>query len=221
MNLTDIYRLVFNLPMLKSYSFSMSGLDFPISLPMANEEQMTRIEDLHIDQNCPFHELLTLLSYTPQLRRLRFSDDPGGEFNATLFPSISLANLTFLSIHCSSITFDQWEIFVHHIQPPLKVLNFVSRSEDVNYLDAHRWEKFLRKYFSTLERFSLYYHENFERNQIFPPFPYPSNQFSSTFWIERKWLIDMETDEYGMIFSIRPSKYKSQILFQIKSINFI
>lgn len=211
-NLANIYRFIFNLPMLKSYRLIVSQLDSSVSLPMAHEEEMTRIENVDIGHDCQFHELLTILSYTPQIHRLRFFDDPDGKFHVTLLPSISLSNLTFLSIHSSSMTFDQWEILIHHIQPPLTVLNFVARSEDINYLDAHRWENFLRKSFPRLERFDLHYHQDFNRHETFPIFPYQSNQFLSSFWLERKWLIDMEVDEDGMIFSIRTSKYKSIFL---------
>ena len=87
LNLADIYRLVFNLPMLKSYTFFTSELDLPISLSMANDQQVTQIENLNIDHCCDYHELLTILSYTPQISRLRFSDHSGAGIQSYTFLS--------------------------------------------------------------------------------------------------------------------------------------
>ena len=68
LNLADINRLIFNLPMLKYYKFYTSELDLPVSLPMANDRQMAQIENLNIDHCCYFNELMTTHSYTPQSR---------------------------------------------------------------------------------------------------------------------------------------------------------
>ena len=117
---------------------------------MANEEQVTQIENLNIDHCCHINELITILYYTPGLRRLRFSDDSGRKFNPGVLSPIVLTNLTYISIHSYSVTFDQWEILIRHLRPPLKGLYFLTRSEDIDFLDAHRWEQFLREYFHPL-----------------------------------------------------------------------
>ena len=122
---------------------------------MATDQQMTQIESMDIDHCCHFNELINILFYTLQLHRLRFSDDSDGKFNPGLLSRISLTNSTSLSIHSYSVTIDEWEMFIRHLQPKLKMLCFVNRSPDINYLDAHRWERFLRQYLPRLEKFSL------------------------------------------------------------------
>ena len=122
LNLADLYRLIFKLPVLKYYKFYTSELGLPVSLPMADDHQMTQVESMDIDHCCHFNELINILSYTPQLRRLRFSDDSDGQFNPGPVSPISLTHLTFLSIHSYSVTFDVWEMFIRQLQPQLKVL---------------------------------------------------------------------------------------------------
>jgi hypothetical protein len=52
-NLDDIYRLVFNLSMLKYYRLSIDIIDLSISLPIAtNQQQQSSIESLIIDHCC-------------------------------------------------------------------------------------------------------------------------------------------------------------------------
>ena len=198
-NLADIYRLILSLPMLEYYKFYTCELDLPVSLPMANEQQVTQIKYLNIDHCCHFNELINILSYTPELRRLRLSDDSGGKFNPGVLPRITLTHLTTLSIHSYSVTFDQWEILIGHLRPPLKGLYFLTRSEDIDFLDSHRWERFLREYFPRLKRFSFHYHQSINKNQRLPIFPFQSNQFLSTFWIERKWFMEIELDDNEII----------------------
>ena len=209
LNLADLYRLIFKLPVLKYYKFFTSELDLPVSLPMATDQQMTQIEYMHINHCCHFNELLNILSYTPQLRQLRFFDDSDGKFNPGLLLSpISLTYLTSLSIRSYSVTFDEWEMFIRHLQPPLKVLYFINRSPDINYLDAHRWERFLRQYFPRLEKFSLRCYEFVNKNERLSKFPFQPNQFLSSFWIERKWLMEIEMEDDEILYSVGPLKYE-------------
>ena len=209
LDLADLYRLAFKLPVLKYYKLYTSEFDLPVSLRMGDDQQMTQIEWMNIDHYCHFNELINILSYTPQLRRLRFSDDSDGKFNPGLLLSpIPLPYLTSLSIHSLSVTFDQWEMFIRHLQPQLKVLYFLNRSQDINYLDAHRWEQFLCQYFPRLEKFSLRYYEPVQKNQRFPTFPFQPNQFLSSFWIERKWLMEIEMEDEEVLFSVGPLKFE-------------
>lgn len=93
------------------------------------DHQRIQIENLNIDHCCHLDEYVAILSYTPKLRRLRFSDDSG----------------RILSIRSYSLSFDEWESFIRQIHPPLQTLYFVTRSGDVNYLNGHRWERFIRE----------------------------------------------------------------------------
>jgi hypothetical protein len=109
-NLTDIYRLIFNLPMLKYYKFSTGNEDFSVSLPIATNEQVTSIEYLLIDHFCAFNELSAILSYTPKLRHLKFTHDLNGDPKIGIISSITLSNLVYLSIRIYNLTFGTFEI---------------------------------------------------------------------------------------------------------------
>ncbi|CAF2877180.1 unnamed protein product [Rotaria sp. Silwood2] len=109
-DLTDTYRLIFALPMLKYYKFSISDTDLSVSLPIAINEQQSSIEYLVIDHCCTFNELSTIISYTPKLRHLKFTHDLNDDINIGTIPSMTLSNLTYLSIHLYNLTYDQFEI---------------------------------------------------------------------------------------------------------------
>ncbi|CAF1195734.1 unnamed protein product [Adineta steineri] len=66
----NVYRIIFKLPMLKynKLSFIRHALDVPLSI--ATNTQLSNIQYLVIDHGCDLHELITLLSYTPQIARL-------------------------------------------------------------------------------------------------------------------------------------------------------
>lgn len=205
-NLTDIYRLVLNFPVLKYYRFYISELDVPVALPMALDDQRSQIENLNIDHCCHIDELVSILSYTPKLRRLRFSDDSGEKYSGEILSPITLSHLRSVSIRSYSLSFDQWESFIRQIRPPLQTLHFVTRSEDINYLNAHRWERFIQENLPQLESFSFYYYEYVDKAHNLPTYSFESNQFLSTFWIERKWFLNIEMTNDRIVYLVTPYK---------------
>jgi len=63
----------------------------------------------------------------------------------------------------------------------LKVFTFTTRSEDIAYLNANRWEKLILKYLSQLEEFHFQYYEYIDdENESLVNLCQP-NQFSSAF----------------------------------------
>jgi hypothetical protein len=91
--------------------------------------------------------------------------------------------LTYLSIYGIFIPFDQLEMFIKNIHCLLKVLHIITRSEDITYLDADRWERLISQNLPQLEEFQFqYYEETNERNTSLTYLGGP-NQFSSSFWI--------------------------------------
>jgi hypothetical protein len=69
-DLGEIYQLIFNLPVLKYNTLVCEEHRPIISLPISDNNQYGTIEYMAINHNCCLNQLLTLLSYTPQLRRL-------------------------------------------------------------------------------------------------------------------------------------------------------
>jgi hypothetical protein len=211
-DLTNTYRLIFTLPMLKYYQFLTGCEDLTVSLPIATNQQFSPIEHLILDHCCTFNELSAITSYTPQLRRLRFTHDLNGDLNVESIPPIALSNLTHLSIHGYNLTFDTFEIFIRKIDSKLKVLHVITQSQDIVYLDAHRWEKLILGYLPRLDRFRLEYREHIDDDFVFPTYPEESNQFTSSFWIERQWLFETEIDFDFIKYLIQPLKYITKYL---------
>jgi hypothetical protein len=75
-----------------------------------------------------------------------------------------------------------------------------------NYLDAHRWEQLISQHLPRLKKFYFKYFDFI--CEYFQPrtYPEPANQFSSSFWIDRQWILEAETNDEQIIYSIHPYK---------------
>ncbi|CAF5018528.1 unnamed protein product [Rotaria sp. Silwood1] len=182
-DLSDVYRLIFTLPKLKYIKCIAEDLKRSISLPFALKNQTSTIEHLVIDHSCTFKELSTILSYTPQLRHLYFSH---------LNDSYPIIQITILPMILSNLS--------------LKVLYYTTRSQDVTFLETNRWEQLFQRYFPRLEKFHFQYYRPLDFEYISPIYPEDPNPFISSFWIERKWILEAEMRSFEVVYSIRPYK---------------
>jgi hypothetical protein len=198
--------LIFDLPKLKSIKFSAEYIDTSFSLPFALEKQMSTIEHLLIDHPCTLNELTALLSYTPQLRRLKYSDSNDSNSIITNILPIRLENLTNISFDVVFMTFDKFKMFMKNFECKLKVLHFNTRSEDKAYLDGKQWEEFILKYLPQLEKFYFQYDEEIELESHGSADIDDFNEFTSSFWVDRKWVFETEMDSCTIMHSIRPYK---------------
>ncbi len=128
------------------------------------------------------------------------------------------------------MTFDKLELFITKINCKLRVLSVDSRSPDMTYLDAVRWEKLILKYLPQLEKFYLeylpqlekFYLEygiNYENDHKSPTFYGKSDQFKSPFWIERRWVFDATIEYYRIRYSIHPYKYVKKSFFLFNNLS--
>jgi hypothetical protein len=208
-DLTAIYRFILALLMLTYCKFSTMYSDVSISLPMSTKSSL--LEYLIIDDPCTFNELLTILSYTPQLHHLNFTESR--KIDATIqmiIPSISI-HLTYLRIHVCRVTFDEFEIFLCQLRPKLKILIFSTSLEEVAYMDTHRWERIILQYLPQLETFSLRYHERNNKDESDFDFR-KTNPFFSFFWLERHCTFETEIECEHIIYSVRPYRYTEKNL---------
>jgi hypothetical protein len=213
-DLTNIYRIILTIPMLKYYRFSTDSLDSPISLPTSTNEQLTTIEYLVIDHSCSFNELATIISYIPKLNRLYFIDIHKNMSNIESSLSITLLNLTHISIELVYLTFDKFESFIRKIESKVKVLHLIIYYDDVTYLNGHRWEQLILQSLPQLEEFCLKYSEYREyRNYEDESLPYlgEANQFTSSFWMTRQWIFETEIDIERIMYLVRPYRYIDKV----------
>ncbi|CAF0723095.1 unnamed protein product [Adineta steineri] len=209
-NHSNIYQLIFNLPKLKYLKYGSvdtKNINVVLSLPIATNQQKTLIEYFIMDHGCSIKDLFTLLSYTPNIRYLKFINTMDTN-NFNLIEPIKLLNLTKLSIDIDEMTFDEFEVFIKKLKVNLKILSLDIRHDDISYLNAKRWECILQENLSQLEKFYFKKMVHFIENYQTPMYLGEQNEFNSTFWIERRWIFKVENDFEDLIYSIQPYKKK-------------
>jgi hypothetical protein len=206
--LNDIYQLIFALPMLKYNKLSLYGTDDSISLPMITNKQVSPIEHLIIDHSCTLNALTCIMPYVPKLRRLSFTDSEYDDSNIDHHFSSILSNLTHLTMNVNYMKFDKLEMLIKTMNSNLIFLhvNIFGIADDVNYFDSARWEKLILKYLPKLDKFFFDYCEDMEGAEELSTHLEESNQFNSSFWIERKWRLETKVNFEFITYSIRPYK---------------
>ncbi|CAF1529473.1 unnamed protein product, partial [Rotaria sp. Silwood1] len=206
-DLGNIYQLIFNLPKLKYINFRAmeSNEDIIISLPIATNEQISSIEYLIMEHPCAFDELSAITSYTPNLHHLKFLSLTHRKVDITSIKPMILPNLKHLSIHIyRKMSFNVFEIFISKLNSKIKILSLTTIFEDIAYLDANRWENFILTKLPQLEKFYFKYSAYFAEDYQTPMYSGQRDQFISSFWLQRGWILDIEVEDENIIYSIRP-----------------
>ncbi|CAM4824995.1 unnamed protein product [Rotaria magnacalcarata] len=97
------------------------------------------------------------------------------------------------------------KIFSNKSCSNLKILS-ISCSQNIIFLDAHRWEHFILHYYPQLEKFYFPYYDRIDNDNQYEIYSGRINQFSSTFWIERKWIFNIKIDNTVIEYMICPYK---------------
>ena len=173
-------------------------------LPFAtNQYAMT--EHFVIKHGIQTGELVRLLSYVPQLRRLSI-DYPFKLDKNELNHRITLKYLTHLSIKENDLSFDDFELLIKSLFRTIQVLHIhVINGEE--YIDANRWERLILYSMPFLRVFDIYI-----SGRSYLPCELRFHGFNSSFWLERKWHFDHEEyfnhNYYEFTFySINPYRY--------------
>jgi len=111
------------------------------------------------------------------------------------------------------ITFNQLETFIKNLPVTLKALSFSVQSQDITFLDAHRWKQLILRCFSQLEKFYLKYYDRMDNNNQYPIYSGTLNQFSSSFWIERQWVFKAEIIDKDIKYLVYPNRYIENIFY--------
>jgi len=170
------------------------------------DNQFCSIEYLIIDHYCSLNELIPLISYRSKLRRLALHKIKINDSNIMLLSSNTLVNLKSIYLHLYETTFNELEMFITTRFSNLKFLSVIT-SEDITFLDAYRWEQFILNYFPQLEKFYLIYDDYIDYRQQYPIYTGISNQFFSSFWLERQWLFKAHVKYTNIKYKIRPYRY--------------
>ncbi|CAF1259413.1 unnamed protein product [Adineta steineri] len=207
-DLNIIYPLIFTLPKLKFNKLGfIYGPHSSILLPMITNKQFSSIKHLVINHSCTLEQLNRIVSYTPQLHRLSFTDEEDDNNTKIDNHLLSiLSQLTHLKIKIYHTTFDRLEMLIKNTNLKLNSLSLDISLEDVNYLESARWEILISKYLSQLNTFHFDYTEDMEgRKKLSTHLKLEeSNQFSSLFWSERNWVLETKVNFEFITYSIRP-----------------
>jgi hypothetical protein len=193
-----------------------NDFDITVSLPIATNQQISPIEYLSVDHPCAVDALFAIISYTPQVRRLKCLNVTNSNVNIRGIQPMAFSNLTQFSIQSYEMSFNEFKIFIRKLNSKLKVLSLSTIVEDIAFLDAHQWEEFILKDLSQLEKFYFKYTSHFDIDYATPMYSGKQNQFISSFWLEQRWILETEIDFDNLIYSIRPYKYVEKQCFHIE-----
>jgi hypothetical protein len=186
-----------------------------IVLPMAITGEFSLIERLTIYHDCKFNELINILSYTPRLLYLNCSFIDKADDEIEFLVPWKLSNLTHLTIGTFYVNFDEIEMFLLALCSQLKFLEIDIRlSKDENCIDADRWEQLISQHMPLLDKFIFSYSDtDIKCNHML------INRFTSSFWIQRNWLLKISLWRQNVDYSIQPKLKKSWYDFQEPTIN--
>jgi hypothetical protein len=98
--------------------------------------------------------------------------------------------------------FNELRIFSTKLSSNLKILS-VNCSKNIIFLDANRSEKIILNSYPQLEKFYFIYSDN-NTNQIYSRL---INPFSSSFWIQRKWVFKVQIEGTEVSYLVYPHRY--------------
>jgi hypothetical protein len=166
---------------------------------------MSTIERLVTNYFCTFKDLFAILSYTPQIRRLMVMRScDGSDFESRL--PLKLLNLTSISIHGCSITFDEFKMFIRSLGCKLTALDVLTYYVDMNYLYGNQWKEFIVECLPQLEKFKFEYNRSLRSKNDYPIHPEDLNEFTSPFWIQRKLVVEVAMYTCDIKYTIGPYK---------------
>ncbi|CAF1030788.1 unnamed protein product [Adineta steineri] len=195
LQICKIYPLVLNLSKLKYFKIETCDIDVftDYSLPTtATHKQLSPIEHLIIKHSCSIEELASFLSYTPKVQRLNFFIHVNKKTSLNLLSLNHLRHLTSLSIKVRSMRFDRFENLINQFKFHLKTLSLRIWSRNKNYLNACRWERIILQNLPQLEHFSMKYLVRFRNDDQPPLHSDEPNEFLTSFWLQRQWLLKIE-----------------------------
>jgi hypothetical protein len=211
----NLHHEIFRLPMLKYCKISFNEHLTGPSLPIAINEH-SPIEHLIINNRFAVHELMAVLSYTPQLRRLSLGGLWHYLYEQITLCSIKLDHLTHASLNISGISFDVFEILTKHLLFQLQVL-YVTAENDKTYLDGDRWKRLILSSMPYLRIFDIRW-KYFSLETVYAVDSFIIESFRSKFWVERQWyftsiLGPADDDCYQLFFSTNPYRYNRRSFY--------
>ncbi|UJR32688.1 hypothetical protein I4U23_020147 [Adineta vaga] len=215
-NLPLLYKFVFQILSIKYLKISYNQYNPEIPLSLAQPNHMNSIKYLNIDHSCRIRNLMTMLSYTPQLTHLtcRGLIDWSENIEDII---IILPELTHISLLTYFTVWNEFERFIQKISSHVQILRLNIHSTKI-HLYAEQWERLIVKYMPNLYRFYFQHHQTFDK-KLFKEVDFYDliKQFYTPFWMEQNWIPKLSIVIAGLVsnqilFSIVPvKKYSNDI----------
>ena len=203
-HLGQIYQMVLHLPVLKYFKLEVCEYqEMNMNIPRATDGQISPIEYLVLEPWFTLNEIVDFLSYTPRLSHLYCSNIVEPDDRMDFDVLMKLTNLVHLNLTIIDLDFNDFEEFLLHCSGQLKSLHVKIQCSDRNYLDGHRWEKFISEKLFFLKDFSLCYNDWIYNDYQTDSYYSLINHFTSPFWIERKWILTISIENDEMFYLIR------------------
>lgn len=205
-NENSIYLSIFSLSKLKFCKLTFPPGGERIPLPIATNPCET-LERLILNGHCRLDQLISILSYLPNLNHLSCEYLYGSGCTELEIIRIPF-NLKTICFTLYRMTFNELRSFLSQICFRLKKLRIKVFNDD-NYVQAEQWEELILTCMPNLCTFDLQYtsliHDDDDSYEVL------INRFSSHFWQERKWHFDYyyyyhaeESSRYLNFFSMVP-----------------
>ncbi|CAF4392992.1 unnamed protein product, partial [Adineta steineri] len=155
------------------------------SLPFATNKY-SLIEQLVLKNHIRLDTLYIILSYVPQIRRLSISYLLAPEKRQDMTFSITLNNLTYMSLKLNYFGFHHFELLAKDLFHNLQVLCLYASAE-ITYLDANRWQNLILSHIPNLTIFDFeYVYFKWSKKNMMSAYKNLIKNFNCSFWIERQ-----------------------------------
>jgi len=212
-----IVEFIFQLPTLKYLSITTNPWEFDIDIPRTINSKPSPIERMILNVYFRVSELITIVQHTPKLKYLsciRIDDSVDINLNDQ---SPLLTQLTHLSIKNFQADFTEFEYLIKRISSQLQIL-YLKASNFRSFLSENRWRQLINKHMPVLREFHFGRPEEIDDEghdyDYFEPDIEVLKAFTSSFWTDRNWYVQLTDTNEQYEFSIHsadPEKSNIQL----------
>ena len=212
-----IVEFIFQLPTLKYLSITTNPWEFDIDIPRTINSKPSPIERMILNVYFRVSELITIVQHTPKLKYLsciRIDDSVDINLNDQ---SPLLTQLTHLSIKNFQADFTEFEYLMKRISSQLQIL-YLKASNFRSFLSENRWRQLINKHMPVLREFHFGRPEEIDDEghdyDYFAPDIEVLKAFTSSFWTDRNWYVQLTDTNEQYEFSIHsadPEKSNIQL----------
>ncbi|CAF4109825.1 unnamed protein product [Rotaria sp. Silwood2] len=168
---------------------------------MYRNPSITSVEDL---SNEIYYEIF---EYLDGVEIVKAFSKLNSRFQQLLRPSSLLIKTDFYLFHYEEMINKDYDlgIFSTKLCSNLKILS-IRCSQNIIFLDSNRWTQLISLYYPQLEKFYLTYNDRIDNDNQYEMYSGQIDQFSSSFWIERKWIFYIRIHNTDIKYMICPYK---------------